>query len=133
MQVHAACSSPGIAVDGGVTAEPLGLGLDLSVSSTVRAPLKRLRRAAEPDGAPSASHELSEAADQAEEPVEKVGEAHGGLECCREAGCGRPGLSVLRFNFSSLSIVLLPGILGKGKRALHTVLVSHTPASTVIW
>ena len=114
MQVHAACSSPGIAVDGGVTAEPLGLGLGLSASSTVRAPLKRLRRATEPDVAPLASHELSEAADQAEEPVEKVGEAHGGVECCREADCGRPGLSVLCLNFSSLRTVLLPGIPGKG-------------------
>ena len=94
MQVHAACSSPGIAVDGGDTAEPLGLGLGLSVSSTVRAPLKRLRRAAEPDVAPSAAHEISEAAVQAEDPVDEVGEAHGGGECCHEAGCGRPGLSV---------------------------------------
>ena len=76
MQVHAACRSPGTAVDGGDTAEPLGLGLGLSVSSTVRAPLKRLRRAAEPDGAPSAPHELSEAADQAEDPVDKVGMKH---------------------------------------------------------
>ena len=75
MQAHAACSSPGIAAHGGDTAEPLGLNVGLSVSSTVRAPLKRLRRAAEPNVAPSALHELSEAADQAQDPSEKVGKA----------------------------------------------------------
>ena len=75
MQGPAAHSVP---IEGGAgrdLAEARGLGLGVSVSSTVRAPLKRLRRAAEPDVAPLAAHELSEAADQAEDPVEKVGKA----------------------------------------------------------
>ena len=93
-QVHAVCGSPGMGV--GDETEPPGLGQGLHASGSVRAPLKRLRRAAEPDLAPSAAQEVSEA----EDPVEKVSKAHGDGECCREAGCGRPGLPVLNVHSS---------------------------------
>ena len=89
-QVHAVCGSPGMGVGG--EAELPGLGQGLHASGSVRAPLKRLRRAAEPDQAPSAAQEVSEA----EDPVEKVSKAHGEEECCREAGFERPGLPVLK-------------------------------------
>ena len=97
-QVHAVCGSPGMGV--GDEAEPPGLGQGLHASGSVRAPLKRLRRAAEPDLAPSAAQEVSEATRQAEDPAKKVSKAHGEEECCRGAGCGRPGLPVLNVHFS---------------------------------
>ena len=102
-QASAACGSPGIGLGSGDIAEPLGLGSKLGVSSTIRAPLKRLRRAAEPDEAPLAAQEVSEATNRAEDRVEKVSEAHGGKACCHEAGCGRSGVSALNVRSRSVN------------------------------
>ena len=99
-QVHAVCSSPGLVVSGRNVAKAPSLGQGLHASGSVRAPLKRLRRAAEPNLAPSAAQEVSEATDQAEDPVDKVSKAHSEEERCREAGCGRPVLPVLNVHSS---------------------------------